>query len=290
MTQADASHEPLIRVSALHALAYCQRLFYLEEVEEIRIADASVYAGRTLHAELEQEAGDEIRVLDLSSERLGLVGRIDAVRHRDGSWVAFEHKRGRCRRADDATAMAWESDALQVSAYGMLLEEFADTPVLEGRIRYHADPITVRVPLDDAARGAVLAAVARARALRAATQRPPVADNPRLCLRCSLAPVCLPEEERLAQDPGFDAVRLFPPHPEGQVLHVTTGGTKVGRRGDRLSLEAPGSPRQSFPVREVSSILIHGYGQLTTQALHLCAHHGIAVHWLSGGGRYIGGL
>jgi CRISPR-associated protein Cas1 len=43
-------------------------------------------------------------------------------------------------------------------------------------------------------------------------------------------------------------------------------------------------------VREVSSILIHGYGQLTTQALHLCAHHGIAVHWLSGGGRYIGGL
>lgn len=31
----------LIRVMALHALAYCERLFYLEEVEEIRIADAS---------------------------------------------------------------------------------------------------------------------------------------------------------------------------------------------------------------------------------------------------------
>ena len=39
----------LIRVMALHALAYCERLFYLEEVEEIRVADHRVYAGRTLH-------------------------------------------------------------------------------------------------------------------------------------------------------------------------------------------------------------------------------------------------
>lgn len=37
--------EPLIRVMALHALAYCERLFYLEEVEEIRKADANVFAG-----------------------------------------------------------------------------------------------------------------------------------------------------------------------------------------------------------------------------------------------------
>src|SRR5918999_5360670 len=43
--------EPLIRVMALHALMYCERLFYLEEVEEVRVADASVYAGRRLHEE-----------------------------------------------------------------------------------------------------------------------------------------------------------------------------------------------------------------------------------------------
>ena len=30
------SHRPPVRVMALHALAYCHRLFYLEEVEEIR--------------------------------------------------------------------------------------------------------------------------------------------------------------------------------------------------------------------------------------------------------------
>jgi CRISPR-associated protein Cas1 len=33
---------------ALHALAYCERLFYLEEVEELRVADDRVFDGRTL--------------------------------------------------------------------------------------------------------------------------------------------------------------------------------------------------------------------------------------------------
>ncbi|MFY9226890.1 MAG: hypothetical protein WAQ98_29715, partial [Blastocatellia bacterium] len=36
-------------VHALHALAYCERLFYLENVEQLRLADAAVYAGRRLH-------------------------------------------------------------------------------------------------------------------------------------------------------------------------------------------------------------------------------------------------
>jgi hypothetical protein len=47
-------HAPPVRIMALHALAYCPRLFDLEEVEEIRVADERVYAGRQLHAGLNQ--------------------------------------------------------------------------------------------------------------------------------------------------------------------------------------------------------------------------------------------
>jgi len=43
------AHESLIRIMALHALAYCERLFYLEKVEAIQVADHRVYGGRTLH-------------------------------------------------------------------------------------------------------------------------------------------------------------------------------------------------------------------------------------------------
>ena len=52
------THTPPIRAMALHALGYCQRLFYLEEVEEIRVADARVFAGRELHTSL--EADDDV--------------------------------------------------------------------------------------------------------------------------------------------------------------------------------------------------------------------------------------
>ena len=36
----------LLRVSPLHALLYCERLFYLEEVEEIRVAVVMACAWR----------------------------------------------------------------------------------------------------------------------------------------------------------------------------------------------------------------------------------------------------
>jgi CRISPR-associated protein Cas1 len=284
------SHEPLVSVAALHALQYCERLFYLEEVEEIRVADARVYAGRTLHEELQQDEVDERRSFDLSSEELGLIGRVDAIRHRDGGWIPYEHKRGRARRSADDAPEAWPSDALQVAAYGMLLEELHGRPVLEGRVRYHADNATVRVSIDDEARAKVRAAVARARELRVATVRPPVTDNERLCVRCSLAPVCLPEEERLATHPERKPMRLFPPHPDGQVLHVTSRGAWVRRSGNELRVDIDGAEGQRFPIHQVQAVVLHGYTQISAQAIQLCAARRIGVHWISNSGRYTGGL
>ncbi len=104
---AAAADEPPLRVMALHALLYCERLFYLEEVEEIRVADAAVYAGRRLHDEvlpLDDES-PERRSVEVASEAWGVFGKVNAIRRRDGAWVAYEHKRGRCRRGDDNTPL-----------------------------------------------------------------------------------------------------------------------------------------------------------------------------------------
>jgi CRISPR-associated protein Cas1 len=54
-----------IRVSALHALAYCERLFFLEEVEELYTQDAAVFAGRRLHVQIEKQEGEEYEELFL---------------------------------------------------------------------------------------------------------------------------------------------------------------------------------------------------------------------------------
>jgi CRISPR-associated protein Cas1 len=171
--------EPL-RIMALHALGYCERLFYLEEVEHLRMADERVYAGRRLHVEIEREEDEgEGLTLALESERWGLVGKVDCVRRRDGMLIPYEHKRGRSARGQDSVAQAWPSDRLQVVAYAALLEEHTGRTVTEGRVRYHADNTMVRVPMDAKTRADLQHAIARARTLQSSIERPPVADNER---------------------------------------------------------------------------------------------------------------
>ena len=280
--------EPLLRVMALHALAYCERLFYLEEVEEIRIADQAVYAGRRLHEELAADEDDCV-TLTLESEDLGLKGKVDCLRRRDGQLIPYEHKRGRARQGEEK-AEAWPSDRIQVCAYTLLVEEHTGKRIEEARIRYHADNTTVRVPVDDAAREDVRKAVARARELGRSVERPPVTDNERLCLRCSLAPVCLPEEERLARDSQREPVRLFPPDSDRQTLHVTDNGARVSRAGESLVVVKTDGKKEAFPIREIDQLVLHGNAQVTTQTIHLCAHQEIGIHWVTGGGRYVAAL
>jgi len=163
-----------------------------------------------LHVEIEKREDEEWEELFLENEELGLRGRVDALRTRDGQTIPYEHKRGRSCRDANNQPQAWESDRLQVLAYACLLEPALGIPIQEGRIRYHAGNVLVHIPLDDSGRAAVREAVQTARLLRASTHRPPVTDNERLCVRCSLAPVCLPEEARLAHDREWQLIRLFP--------------------------------------------------------------------------------
>jgi CRISP-associated protein Cas1 len=288
LLQPPAQTQNTIRVSALHALAYCPRLFYLEEVEELYTQDAAVFAGRRLHAELERQEDEDWEDLFLESAELGLRGRVDALRTRDGQTIPYEHKRGRCQRDDDNQPQAWESDRLQVLAYACLLESALGIPIQEGRIRYHADNVLVHVPLDEAGRQAVKDAIQNANILRTSTHRPPVAENERLCSRCSLAPVCLPEEARLAHDREWQPIRLFPADDEREVLHVLEPGTCVGRSGDQIKISRKGEAVQKMPIRQVSQVVLHSYSQISTQALYFCKEFDVGVHWVSGGGRYIG--
>jgi CRISPR-associated protein Cas1 len=286
----QTASEPPLRVMSLHALAYCHRLFYLEEVEEIRVADARVYAGRELHAALAAEEEGERTQWELADPGLGLVGKVDAIRRRDGSYLPYEHKRGRSRR-DDGTPAAWPTDRPQVIAYAALIEAATGQPIPEGRVRYHADGVTVRVPIDEPARRDLADALATARRLRASTERPPVTANDRLCTRCSLAPVCLPEEIRQAEDPAHSPARLFPPDRDGTSLHVVTPGARVGRDGETLLVTPPdGEPPSKHPIRELDSLLLHGHAQASTQALALCVDHDVPVHWLTASGHHTASL
>ena len=291
--------EPPLRVMALHAMLYCERLFYLEEVEEIYVADANVYAGRRLHDNVvpDDDISPEKRSFQVSSEVWGLTGKADALRRRDGQWIVYEHKKGRCRRelseADQAkrsrsknagTPAPWPSDRIQAIAYAVLIGETLGEPVVEARIRYHADNVTAKFPVDDQARHDLRDAVQRARELRQFEQRPPVTENERLCGTCSLAPVCLPEEER----GKAEQLQLFPARRKGETLHIVSPKARVGRSSNTIVLTIE-DEKQKFPIEDLDSVVIHGSGQVTTQALHLLSSRGVPVQWYSAGGKFMAG-
>ena len=310
---------PLLTVHSLHALAYCERLVFLEEVENLKVADERVYAGRTLHVEIERdEDADEVLTLKLESETYGLVGKVDCIRRRNGQIIPYEHKRGRSARGADGAAEAWASDRIQIVAYCLLVEEHSGREIRKGAfvitpiIRWFAWPI------DEKARADFQTALKRAGRLQASIERPPVTSNERLCVKCSLAPVCLPEEARLAEtlatkESGaadytadfltdneeisesekspleHQPLRLFPADDDRQILHVLTNGAKIGRKGDRLEIWSPETEeKEHYPVQEIGQVVIHGFAQITTQALRLCAERNLGVHWVGYGGRYMG--
>lgn len=299
--QSDTTGQPSgppLKVMALHAMLYCERLFYLEEVEGIYVADANVYAGRRLHDDLssEDDLTPEKREFTVASEKWGLTGKADTIRKRDGQWIVYEHKKGRCRRElapgekqsrgkkKKGTPAPWPSDRIQAIAYAVLISESLEEPVTEARIRYHTDNVTVVFPVDEAAVADLESAVRRARELEGFEQRPPVTNNEFLCKTCSLAPVCLPEEER----GHSDQLQLFPTRRKGETLHVVSPKARVGRSAQTVTV-AIDDEKRKIPVEDVDSVVVHGSGQVSTQALHLLSSRGIPVQWYSGGGRFMAG-
>lgn len=286
----DAQENSLLRVMSLHALLYCERLFYLEEVEEIRVADSKVYAGRRLHTELERLEDDESWLqLELADASLGIRGKVDCIRRRGGVLIPYEHKKGRSKPGEQGS-LPWPSDRIQAGAYGLLVEAATQENVPEVRLRYHADGVLIKLLLDESLRNDVRSAIERAKQLTQKLERPPVAIHEKLCEHCSLATVCLPEEERLLQDPARRPTRVFPEHETGQVIHVLEPGTRVGRSGECLSLTPLEGEIVRLPSGRVDEIVLHGATQISSQALGLCTHQDIGVHWLTGGGVYLGGL
>jgi CRISPR-associated protein Cas1 len=72
------------------------------------------------------------------------------------------------------------------------------------------------------------------------------------------------------------------------VLHVLTQGAKVGKKGDRFEITAKDQPSSLHPSQEIGQVVLHGFSQISTQALRFCADQEIGVHWVTTGGRYIG--
>ncbi len=295
---------PLMPVRRLQNYAYCPRLFYYQWVENLFEENADTAEGSAAHRqtdkpsalpedpkELELPEGARLRSLQLESETLGMVGKIDVCEGTGDGIEVIDHKKGSARRGENGERVAKEYDAVQVAAYALLLREQGQV-VSAASIYYASDRRRVPVLLTDELLASVLRLRDEARAVAASAKcPPPLRDDPR-CLYCSAYPICLPNESAFWAAPSGKPPELKeaprPPGDDGELLVVQKPGCTVGQRGGEFVVSEKGKDLQKFPRNQVRAIYLYGAVQLTAQAAQSCLEDGIDVGYFSPAGRFLG--
>ena len=209
----DESRDP-IPISALQHWCYCPRQCGLIHLEQAFEENVHTLRGRAVHSAvdtpgLETRAGVRTeRALPLFHDRLGLVGKADAVEFEsNGIPYPVEYKHGsRHKRADIAAC-----DDVQLAAQAICLEAMTGKPVAEGALFYAKSKRRRVVPVTPELRVQVEAIASAVRAmLDSGVLPPPTADRSR-CRECSLKGICQPEAVAALEAGTKARARLFDP-------------------------------------------------------------------------------
>ena len=273
--------------------------------------------GRKPTEKLEENEGDPdrprpVRSLALTSERLGLTATLDLAEIDGTRAVPVEYRKGKPRRnggGQVAEAVdelmeeprllpgpeAWPTDRIQLGLQVLLLEEAGYT-VPEAYLYYAAERLRLRVKVDDALRRDALAELDAAKHTAEGQRPPPLVNDPR-CPRCSLQPICLPDElnhQRLTAltvdgqpiDERLTPRKLWPPRDDGIQVVLQREGVRVGVRGQSVRItDKNGEVVRDLPLANVESLAIVGPVQLSTQALAVFAEQEVPVAYLTAAGR-----
>jgi CRISPR-associated protein Cas1 len=301
----------LIPVRALNQVSYCPRLYYLEYVESLMPTNEHVEDGLFQHRRVDdaglqgrtrKEGGAlHTRSVQISSERLGLTGKLDLIEEKDGAVYPVEYKRGAGPPGVDGQPPYWDNDAVQLCAQGLLLEEELGVPVPRGILYYIGSKSRVEVALDDDLRAKTLQAIRTIRELagRDAPPEPLPAELRHRCHGCSLVTVCQPEEtlyclgrRQLTQteESAAGITRVLPQGDEGAVLYLQEPGSHVGKRSEHLVVRKDGAEIQRVPIAALRQVVVFGNVQVSTQALECLATLEVPVVYMTSYGRFIAAL
>ncbi|MDR1367709.1 MAG: CRISPR-associated protein Cas4 [Candidatus Accumulibacter sp.] len=185
-----------IPISALQHWAYCPRQYALIYMEQVFEENLFTLRGRALHQRVD-DPGFEVReglrierALPLFCDRLGLVGKADAVEFLpDGTPYPVEYKQGfRNKRSDIAAC-----DDVQLAAQILCLEEMFGRVVPEGALYYASSRRRRIVMMDEALREKLEEVSTQIREAQLLASLPPPRKDAVRCHACSLKNVCQPE-------------------------------------------------------------------------------------------------
>lgn len=294
---AAAEDEPLVPARMLNEWVYCPRLAYLEWVEGSWEENEDTAKGKHAHIRADKpggalpppDAADEnappfrTRAVTLTSQRLGLIAKIDVLEGEDGFVTPVDYKKG---KRPHTQMGAYDPERAQVCAQGLILEDNG-YKTEEGALWFAESRERVRIPFDDELRALTLKAASELRLTAAARRAPPPLENSPKCPRCSLLPICLPDEVRYF-DRNAPPRPLPPPSDTALPLYVQTPGARVGKSGDELIVKADGAADVSVPIADVSELVLAGPVSVSAPALHELMRQGRPIAWMSSGFWFMG--
>jgi CRISPR-associated protein Cas1 len=288
----------LIPARILNEHVYCRRLAYLEWVDRQFVDNADTAEGTFVHRVVDRERAappepsaqegeppPSSSSVTVSSERLGLIAKIDLLEARGGAVVPVEYKRGTPRTSEDPL---WEPELVQLCAQALVLRD-AGYRVPHAEAYFAGTRTRHRIEITPELIDGTLAAIEQLRADAAGDEPPPpLIDSPK-CPRCSLVGICLPDEvntlsERAARPPR----RLVAGDPPATPLYATNPGSRLSKRGGRVVLLEDGKETASRRLIDVSHIAVLGNVTAGSALLRACFESGIPVLWFTAGGWFSG--
>lgn len=290
---------PLLPARMVNEYQYCPRLAYLEWVQGEWADSADTVEGRHVHRRVDRPGGDlpppgeveaeeaertHARSITLSSNRLGLIAKMDLV-EADGMTVTpIDYKRG---KRPHVPRGAYDPERVQLCLQGLILEEHGYT-CNEGVLYFAGSRERVRVVFDRELRDLTRNAIDGLRLMAVGGQIPaPLEDSPK-CPRCSLVGICLPDEVHLLRG-GVDSPRpLAVGREEALPLYVQARGAKVAKKGETLEITIEDQKVQTVRLGEVSQLVVMGQIYVTTPTLTELMSREIPISWHSFGGWFLG--
>ena len=218
----------------------------------------------------------------MSSERLGIIAKMDVVEADGESATPIDFKKG---KRPHVPAGAYEPERVQVCAQAMILEDNG-YQVEQGALWYAGSRERVPVVLDNELRARTLEAISGLRSASTSAHRPPPLENSPKCPRCSLAGICLPDETNLFRK-GYPPRQLNPSDNPALPLYVQTPGARLRKSGEQLIVEVE-EEKVAVPMIDVSQVALFGPVSVTTPALHALMRAEVPVSWFSTGGWFLG--
>lgn len=293
-----AAETPLTPARMVNEYVYCPRLAYLMWGQAEWADTADTVDGKRVHTRVDragkplpdpEEINDDdatvaTRSLTLSSERIGVIAKIDVAEARDGVVTPIDYKRG---KRPHVARGAYEPERVQVCLQAMLLEEHGYR-VDEGAIWYAGSRERVRIALDDELRRAAREAVSGLRLTMAGGRLPPpLADSPK-CPRCALVSVCLPDEVGALGGADLEPRPIAVGRDEALPLVVQSQRARIAKQGDTLRVIDEEKGETTVRLMEVSDVAVFGNVSVTAPAFAALMEREIPVSFHSHGGWFRG--